>query len=110
MRQYVIDELRIEDYSKLKTYFENNHGPCKLGDIYHIPFSSSLLTQTQKNHNACHPFYFAVELTENALACELLIRTTNKLRCHCSQYATESQQNWIISIIHAIFEKNNIIF
>ena len=108
MKQYLIDELRPDDYQRLKAYLDENFGASSVAGLYWIPLRSELLDTVQQAHTQCQPFYVAVELEPDRLACELLGRTTNRVRCDCIQYATEIQRNWIIQSIDAIFEKLNL--
>jgi hypothetical protein len=108
MKQYVIDELRPDDHEKVRAYFEREFGQAQLGDIYWIPLDETLLSETQTMHEDCKPFYFAVELTPDTLACEFLVRTRNTIRCDCIRYATEYQRNWLIRTIDRIFRKLDI--
>ena len=109
MKQYVIDELRLEDYQKLKAFMDEQYQSSQLDGIYWIPLDEANLTPVQVEHTECQPFYFAVDLEENLIACEFLIRTKNRMRCDCIGYANKKQRNWIISFIDNIFEKNEII-
>jgi hypothetical protein len=43
------------------------------------------------------------------LACELLVRTQNRVRCDCIGYATEEQFSWLIALIDDIFNRLQII-
>ena len=99
MKQYVIDELRVGDSDKLKTHLEQRFGPADLGDIFWIPIDSKVSSETQTSHTGCKPHYFALELRDSSLACELLVRTRNRIRCDCIGYATRVQRNWIIKLI-----------
>ena len=103
MKQYVIDELRPEDYKALKKYLEAQYGPVVMDGIYWVPIESDLLTDIQNEHNECRPHYFALNLDQYRLACELLVRTRNRMRCNCIHYATENQRNWLIGLIDNIF-------
>ncbi len=105
MKQYVIDELRPEDYKKVKSYMDEYFGFSKIDGIYWIPIDVEILSGIQKEHEQCQPYYFAVDLESNLMACELLVRTREKIRCNCISYATEQQRNWLINLIDAIFEK-----
>ena len=105
MKQYVIDELRLTDYELLKTYLSEHYGPAAMGNIYWIPVEHGLLTEVQKTHRQCQPHYFAVNLAENRMALELLVRTQSSMRCDCIRYATEAQRNWLIALIDGIFNK-----
>jgi hypothetical protein len=108
MKQYVIDELRPQDYRKLKTYLDDSFGSSVIGGIYWIALEDRILTEVQSAHDGCQPHYFAVDLSEDRLACELLVRTQARMRCNCMGYATETQRNWLIRLIDAMFEELEI--
>ena len=109
MRQYLIDELRPADLDSLKTYLAKHYVPDALGGLFWIPLAGDLLTDTQKAHPECQPHYFAVDLDESRLACELLVRTKSRMRCDCISYATEVQRNWLIALIDDIFDQLKIM-
>ena len=108
MKQYVIDEIRPADHSKIKQYLDASYGPVEMGGIYWIPLAAEVLTEIQRAHTDCQPFYFALELEETRLALELLVRTKNRIRCACIGYASRDQQIWIMEAVDAIFEKLDI--
>ncbi len=108
MKQYVIDELRPADYKALETYLDTQYGPAAMDGIYWIPLEADILTDIQSAHTECRPQYFAVDLDDNRLACEFLIRSKNRVRCDCLHYATESQRNWLIGLIDNIFDRMQI--
>ena len=109
MKQYVIDELRPADYQLLKSYLHEHYGPAALGGIYWIPLGKDLLTDIQKAHRDCQPHCFAVDLGENRLVLELLVRTRNIMRCDCIGYATPAQRNWLIAFVDGIFNQLDIM-
>jgi hypothetical protein len=108
MKQYVIDEIRPADHPKMKQYLDESYGPVEMGGIYWIPLAPEMLTEIQRSHTDCQPFYFAIELEETRLALELLVRTKNRIRCACIGYASRDQQIWIMEAVDAIFEKLGI--
>ncbi len=108
MKQYVIDELRSEDYNKIKKYLSEAYGFAEMGGIYWVPIATEALTEIQHAHTDCQPFYFAIDLEEDRFALELLVRTKNRVRCACIAYASKDQRNWIMDVVDAIFEKLNI--
>jgi hypothetical protein len=63
----------------------------------------------QKAHRQCGPHYFAVDLEPDRLACELLVRTQNRVRCDCIRYATQTQLAWFIALIDDIFAQLKIL-
>jgi len=108
MKQYVIDELRLPEHYKIKKYLDETYGPAELGEIYWVPLAAELLTEIQLEHSDCQPFYFAIELAENRLAVEMLVRTRNRIRCACIGYASKDQRIWIMDVVDDIFEKLDI--
>jgi len=109
MKQYVIDELRPRDYEKIRESLDEKFGPPEIGGIYWVPLESAILSPVQKAHETCQPFCFALELEQSQLICELLVRTREKVRCDCIQYATVEQRNWIIGVIDNLFSEISII-
>lgn len=105
MKQYVVDELRLTDFKKIKTYLDTNFESSDIDNLYWIPLEKNILTDDQKAHTQCHPFYFAVDVLPERLSCELLVRTRNRVRCSCMRYATEKQRNWFISLVDTIFDE-----
>ena len=109
MKQYVIDEIRPEDYKEIKAYLESSLGKPELGNLYWLPLIEEVLTPKQALHESCQPLCVALELEPERLACELLVRTRKRVRCDCIGYATEAQRNWIVGSVDAFFEKLGII-
>jgi hypothetical protein len=105
MRQYLIDELRPADFDKLKTYLDERFAVRSFEGLYWIELEQENLTSVQQSHGECQPHYFALELSPDRLACELLVRSRQKVRCQCIQYATEAQRNWIIGKVDDIFNQ-----
>jgi hypothetical protein len=89
MKQYVIDELRPADYEKILAYLDKNLDASGIDGIYWIPLGRDILSNVQAEHTECQPFYFAVNLEQTVMACELLVRSKNTIRCNCIGYATE---------------------
>ena len=109
MKQYVIDELRPADFEKIKTYLDQHFGTSAVEGIYWIPLTPKILTDVQAAHKKCQSFFFAIDLEPSRLACELLVRTKNKVRCDCIGYATVKQRNWFIHFVDSIIEELGIL-
>jgi hypothetical protein len=104
MKQYVIDELRPDDYRKLKQHLDAKHPAAEFDGLYWLPLDEQMLEAVQLEHSDCQPFYFALELSPDRLTCELLVRTNQRSRCQCIQYASERQRNWLVQAVDSIFE------
>ena len=109
MKQYVVDELRPDDFRKLKEYLDANFAVPGFDGLYWVPLDERYYAEVQVSHSDCQPFYFALELTSERLACELLVRTNNRSRCNCIQYATESQFRWLLQVVDTFFDRLGII-
>ena len=108
MKQYLIDELRHEDFEALQKYFRDHFTASGLEGLYWIPLEADLLSATQRAHAQCQPHYFAAELQPDRLACELLVRTPSRVRCDCIAYADGRQREWLLQVIDAVLEKLTI--
>jgi hypothetical protein len=109
MKQYVIDEIRLQDYEKVKGYLAETCGDSGVEGLYWLPVDEAVFGRVQRAHGDCAPFFVALELGADRLAAELLIRTRNRVRCDCIHYADERQRNWLVQTVDAIFEKLEII-
>ncbi len=109
MKQYVIDELRPEDHRKIKKYLDQEYGPAEMGSIYWVPLAPAVLTETQHQHAECQPFYVAIDLQEDQLALELLVRTKHQVRCACIGYAVSDQRIWLMDLVDDIFKGLDIV-
>ena len=109
MKQYVVDELRPEDYEALKKYLDEEFGPAEMDGIYWIPVAAELLADTQIQHEQCRPHFLALDLDQSRIACELLVRSKARVRCDCIQYANEQQRNWLINLIDDIFDRLGVM-
>jgi len=109
MKQYVIDEIRLQDHSKVKRYLDETLGDSGVDGVYWIPVDDALLSDLQRAHADCAPFVMALELGPDRLAGELLVRTRKRVRCDCISYADPRQREWLIQTLDAIFEKLAII-
>lgn len=99
MKQYVVDQLRFTDYEKIKGCLDQRFGPAAMGGLYWVPLEPVRLSATQSAHLECQPFFAALELSQDRLSVELLIRTRQRIRCECIAYATNEQRSWLIQMV-----------
>jgi hypothetical protein len=99
MKQYVIDELQPDENQKLTEYLKGHFFVSGLERIFWVFLADDLLNGTQLAHSECGPFYIAIELTDTAVKCELLVRAKNRLRCDCIGYANRRQRDWVMGQI-----------
>jgi hypothetical protein len=109
MKQYLVDELRPADYDQIKAFLDTHYAVPGFAGLYWIPLPSEMLEGEQAIHAECRPYYVAIELLPDRLACELLVRSQQRIRCSCIQYASERQRNWVIQIVDTFFERLGIM-
>ena len=96
MKQYVIDQLRGPDYERIRDYLDANAEKTFMEDMYWVNLPPGLYSAVQKEHESCHPFYFAVNLSPTQVDFEFLIRSRQIIRCSCIAYATAKQRDYIM--------------
>lgn len=109
MKQYVIDEFRFEDHEKVKAYLDEHCIAAALSGVYWMTLPEELLTDLQRSHVDCHPYFFGLELDEQALSCGLLVRSSKNIRCHCIAYANAKQLAWLVDSLDSMMEKIGVI-
>jgi len=109
MKQYVVDELRPLDYTVIKSHLDERIGASGMPGLYKLPIDPEMLTAVQRHHTHCQPFYFAIDLEPSRMACELLVRSDQKIRCNCIGYATENQRNWLIQLTDMMLDQLKIV-
>ena len=108
MKKYVIDEFEPHEFKKLKKHLDTRLTTSGVVGVYWMTLDDGLLDHVQKKHTACYPFYLAVELSKSSLTCELLVRSTQILRCDCITYANDQQRAWAIHQIELMVDDLSI--
>ncbi len=108
MKQYLVDELRPADHDRMKAYLDARYAVSGFEGLYWIPMPPEMLEEEQAVHAECRPHYMALELLPDRLAGELLVRSQQRIRCSCIQYASERQRNWFIQVVDSFFEQLGI--
>lgn len=109
MKQYVVDEIRPGDFDAVRTYLNNHFQLQSIDNLYWIFFDKELYSDIQNAHTECQPYYFALELKDDAVCAELLVRSEKIMRCNCVAYATDTQRKWLFDTIDAMFEELQLI-
>lgn len=108
MRALVIDELSTLERDNLESFLKRTLKPGPMLGIYWLVLPPDLLGEAQQGHDACGPFYLAVELEETRLCFELLVRSTANLHCHCITYADPAQRQFVLEFIDRMLEEEQI--
>jgi len=108
MRQYVIDQLSKEERANIASYLKRKLQPGPMSGIYWIEIPRDLLSGDQILHKDCEPYFFAVELEDEAVCFELLVRSQSNLHCSCIAYATPAQRDFVLRFVDQMLEEEQI--
>ena len=108
MRQILIDDLSREERDNIDSYLKRALKPCLVEGMYWLPVPDDLLGEAQQGHKGCGPFYFGIELGENRVSFELLIRSESNLHCSCVSYASRVQRDFLLKFIDNLLEEEKI--
>lgn len=94
MRTYTIDELDTNTLRHLEEYLTEAGLTSGIEKLYWLPLTASQLAPIQKEHEeSCGPHCLALEVLDDGVRLELLVRAKGRMRCECIQYALpETQQ------------------
>lgn len=104
MRQYQLDEIRRADIPRVKDYLQDHAQASSLDGIWWVDLPEDLLSPEQFDHRDCRPFRFAVELGDDFVRFEFLIRSRQTMRCACIGYATRPQREFILAFADRLVE------
>ena len=105
MRHYQLDELRRNDIPRVRDYLQEHAQASSLEGIWWVDLPEDLLSPEQFAHSDCRPFRFAVELGDDFVRFEFLIRSLQTMRCSCIGYATRPQRDFILAFADRLVEE-----
>ncbi len=108
MRQIVIDQLSKEERANINSYLKRTVRQGAIDGMYWLEVPEDLLGHAQQGHSDCGPFYFGIELEEERLVFELLVRSQANLHCSCINYATAAQRDFLLQFVDRLLETEKI--
>jgi len=108
MRQVLINELTKDEAEKARGFFETNGRAGGVDGLYWLPIPKTLLGDAQLGHESCGPFAFAVELGDDFVSFELLVRSESNLHCSCTCYATAGQRDFLMAVMDRLVSEQGI--
>jgi hypothetical protein len=105
MKQYLLDEIPREDISRVRDYLNHHAIAAGIADIWWIDLQEDLLSPEQFDHRDCRPHRFAVEVGDDFVRFEFLIRSLQTMRCSCIAYATRQQRDFIMGYADRLVEE-----
>ena len=109
MRSYCIDEFVPGELERLAERLDNMELSAGLEELYWMPVPKNLLTPVQKKHEReCGPYVLALEILDESLRLELLVRARSKLRCDCVAFAEQKLVDYMIGYLHGLLDELEI--
>jgi len=108
MRQLVIDQLSREERANIESYLKRTLKTGPVEGVYWLEVPQDLLSNDQRDHDGCGPFFFAVELEAEAVSFELLVRSQTNLHCSCIAYASSAQRDFVLRFADTMLQEEQI--
>lgn len=108
MRQLLINELSKDEAKKIHDFLAANARPGAIAGLFWLGLPADLLGAAQSGHEGCGPFALAMELGDDFLSCELLVRSESNLHCACTCYATQGQRDFLLSFLDRLLSELGI--
>ena len=105
MRQFVIDQLSDKERQAVRQHLRRTTDAGPIEDMFWLKLENDLLSEVQRSHPTCGPFYIAIELGDESVSFEFLVRSQSTLHCPCISYASPPQRDFILNFIDAMIEK-----
>lgn len=97
MRQILMNELTSDEIQKAKEFLAATGRAGGVEGLYWLPIPQEMLGEAQEGHDDCGPFSFAVEVGDDFVSFELLVRSESNLHCSCTCYATVAQRQFLLA-------------
>jgi hypothetical protein len=108
MRKFVLDEISDPDIKKAREYLQEVAIASEVEGLYWVDLPADVLNGEQCEHEACKPYRFAIEVCDNSIHFEMLIRSATNMHCECITYATPVQRDFILRFGETLIGKCNI--
>ena len=108
MKAYLIDEIGNSDMEKIKGYLTHHAMKSGMDGIFWVKVPSDVLSEGQRQHEACQPHVFAVELGPDFVKIEFYIRSLVTMRCTCPGLSTPDQRDFILRFADGMIDQLHI--
>ncbi|OEU47803.1 MAG: hypothetical protein BA862_07155 [Desulfobulbaceae bacterium S3730MH12] len=108
MRQIVIDELSPMERDNIDSYLKRSIKQGAMVGLYWLELPPDLLSEAQLGHEDHGPFYLGVEVDDQSVKFELLVRSQTNLHCTCIAHASNSQRQFVLNFIDRMVKEEMI--
>ncbi|MDD5757736.1 MAG: hypothetical protein PHI06_01490 [Desulfobulbaceae bacterium] len=108
MRQILMNELTNDEIQKAKEFLDATGRVGGVEGLYWLAIPEEMLGGAQLGHEECGPFSFAVEVGDDFVSFELLVRSESNLHCSCTCYATATQREFLLTTMDRMVSEHGI--
>jgi hypothetical protein len=108
MRSYVLDEISSADIEKAREYLDAQAERSSIEDLYWLTLPRDLLSEEQSRHAECQPYCVAIEVGDDFLRFEFLVRSRVNHRCRCAGYPEEGQREFVMAFADELIRELQI--
>ncbi len=108
MRYFAIDDLSREEQVVVENFLKRNASQAAIENMFWLPLPENILSDIQKEHAECGPFFLAIELQDDYVNFELLVRSQTNLHCNCIGFATVEQRQFVLEFIDRLIEEERL--
>ncbi|WP_296303577.1 hypothetical protein [uncultured Desulfovibrio sp.] len=106
MRAYLAEDLPPELCRRLADFARERGYASSLEGLFWLPVPESLWSPLQREHAArCGPYAVSLEIGEDFLRLELLVRACNRLHCDCVAPADSATRQALIDRLEELISE-----
>ncbi len=106
MHSYLIDELTEDQTQNITKRLDAMGLGSGIEGVYWLPIPQNLHNTIQNEHvEKCGPYIMALEVADDCLCLELLVRAKNALHCNCVSYAQSELEQYMMRYVDSLLSQ-----
>ena len=102
MRCYLVDEHQPEVIANLEAQLTKKGCQSGIERLYWLPLEKDYLLPVQREHtSSCGPHCLALEILDDAVRLEFLVRAKGRMRCECVCYLSPEAERHMMDWLDA---------
>lgn len=106
MQEEIVIPCSASQRIKLKAYFDELELRSSIPGLYWLPVPEELLNELQTEHlPSCGPYVLALDIGDDGVILETLIRAQNQLHCECIAFGSKELVQHMLDYLNLVFIK-----
>ncbi len=107
MHSYLIDELTEDQTQSIMKRLDAMNLQSGVEGVYWLPIAQEFYTEIQEEHaDKCGPYVMALEIDDESLCLELLVRAKSILHCNCVGYAHAKLEQYMMRYVDGLLSQD----